>query len=51
MELTSVRPSDEEIEKIVFGMLNSPKYNFRDERRIDKNSKFKTDYVSIALMR
>ena len=49
MELTSVRPSDEEIEKVVFGMLNSPKYNFRDERRIDKNSKFKTDCMFDSL--
>jgi acyl carrier protein len=49
MELTSVRPSDEEIEKVVFGMLNSPKYNFRDERRIDKNSKFKNDCMFDSL--
>ena len=49
MELTSVRPSDEEIEKIVFGMLNSPKYNFRDERVIDKKSKFKSDCMFDSL--
>ena len=49
LELTSVRPSDEEIEKVVFGMLNSPKYNFRDERRIDKNSKFKEDCMFDSL--
>jgi acyl carrier protein len=49
MELTSVRPSDEEIEKVVFGMLNSPKYNFRDEKRLDKNSKFKEDCMFDSL--
>ena len=49
MELTSVRPSDEEIEKVVFGMLNSPKYNFRDVSRIDKNSKFKEDCLFDSL--
>jgi acyl carrier protein len=37
------RPSDEEIEKIVFDMLNHPDYNFRDDKHIDKNSKFKED--------
>ena len=47
MEL--VRPSDEEIEKIVFDMLNSSKYNFRDEKRIDKNSKFKSDCMFDSL--
>jgi acyl carrier protein len=30
-------------------MLNSPKYNFRDVRRIDKNSKFKTDCLFDSL--
>ena len=49
MELTSVRPSDEEIEKIIFDLLNSPKYNFRDDRRIDKNSKFKGDCMFDSL--
>ena len=47
IELT--RPSDEEIENVVIGMLNSPKYNFRDERRIDKNSKFKEDCMFDSL--
>ena len=49
LELTSVRPSDKDIEKIVFGILNSPKYNFRVERRIDKNSKFKSDCLFDSL--
>lgn len=49
MTLTSVRPSDEEIETIVFGMLNSPKYNIRDDRPIDKSSKFKTDCLFDSL--
>ena len=43
MKLTSVRLSDEEIEKVVFDMLNHPYYNFRDDKHIDKNSKFKED--------
>lgn len=47
IELT--RPSVEEIENVVIGMLNSPKYNFRDERRIDKNSKFKEDCMFDSL--
>ena len=49
IELTSVRPSDEEIETIVFDMLNSPKYNIRDDRPIDKSSKFKTDCLFDSL--
>ena len=47
IELT--RPSDEEIENVVFSMLNSPKYNFRDVSRIDKNSKFKSDCMFDSL--
>ena len=43
IELTSVRPSDEDIEKIVFDMLNSSDYDYRDERPINKNSRFKED--------
>ena len=43
IELTSVRPSDEDIEKIVFDMLNSSDYDYRDERPINKNSSFKED--------
>lgn len=49
IELTSVRPTDEEIEKIVFDVLNSPDYNFRGERIIDKNSKFKEDCMFDSL--
>ena len=43
IELTSVRPSDEDIEKIVFDMLNSSDYDYRDKRPIDKNSRFEED--------
>ena len=46
-KLTS--PKHEDIEKVVFGMLNDPKYNFRDKDVLTLDSTFKKDCMFDSL--